>query len=78
MGGTTVGAGGCAVNVALTPATINACSALAVAVASTVAAGDNGVAVKVGSAGLSLPPLLTVTVAMGAGSAGPANRSPKK
>ena len=72
-----MGAGGCAVKVALTPVLINACSALAVAVASAVVAGK-GVAVKVGSAVLLLPPVLTVTVAMGAGSAGPANRSPKK
>lgn len=78
VGGTTVGTGGCAVKVALTPALTTVCKALAVAVASTVVAAGKGVAVKVGSAGLSLPPVLTVTVAIGAGSAGPANRSPKK
>lgn len=77
--GATVGAGGCAVKVALTPLMINACSALAVAVASTVAvAGATGVAVKVGRVVVSLPPVLPVTVASGAGSVGPANRSPKK
>ena len=75
-GAVVVGAGGCAVSVALTPALINACKALAVAVASTVAAG--AVAVKVGRVVVSLPPVLLVTVAIGAGWVGPASRSPKK
>lgn len=75
---TGVGAGGWAVNVALMPATTNACSALAVAVRSTVVGAGNGVVVKVGSAVLLLPPAPTVIVAIGSGSLGPPIRSPKK
>ena len=78
MAGTDVGAGGWAVKVALMPATINAWSALAVAVRSTVVGGGRDVVVKVGSAVLLLPLAPTVTVTIGSGSLGPPIRSPKK
>lgn len=78
VAGTGVGAGGRAVKVALMPAITSACTALAVAVRSTVVVAGNGVVVKVGSAVLLLPPAPTVTVAIGSGSVGPPIRSPKK
>ena len=75
---TAVGAGGWAVKVALMPATTSACTALAVAVRSTVVVAGKDVVVKVGSAVLLLPPAPTVMVAIGSGSLGPPIRSPKK
>lgn len=73
--------GGWAVRVALTPAIIAVWIAFAVAVPSSVAVGGtvtSGVAVNVGGAVSSLPPVLTVTVTIGSASVGPPKRSPKK